>query len=101
MRPPYLRDRSWRRQHEPSSHQGAAMFPTAHPDIMGQLANERAAPLRSDAQRYRRSRPFLASWRKARFVEPAPDLSRVSPAAVAEAAEAEAAGAGRAARAAR
>ena len=73
------------------------MFPTAHPDIMGQLANERAATLRSDAERYRRSRPFLASWRKARFVEPAADLSRVSPAAVAEAAEAEAAGAGRAA----
>lgn len=72
------------------------MFPTAHPDIMGQLANERAATLRSDAQRYRRSRPFLASWRKARFVEPAPDLSRVSPTAP-EPAEAETAKAGRAA----
>ena len=55
------------------------MFPTAHPDIMGQLANERAADLRADAQRYRRGRPFLASWRKARFVEPAADLSRVVP----------------------
>jgi len=55
------------------------MFPTAHPDIMGQLANERAATLRSDAERYRRGRPFLASWRKARFVEPAADLSRVTP----------------------
>jgi hypothetical protein len=72
------------------------MFPTAHPDIMGQLANERAATLRSDAQRYRRSRPFLASWRKARFVEPAADLSRVSPTA-SEPAEAETAKAGRAA----
>jgi hypothetical protein len=57
------------------------MFPTAHPDIMGQLANERAADLRADAQRHRRGRPFLASWRKARFVEPAADLSRVSPTA--------------------
>jgi hypothetical protein len=73
------------------------MFPTAHPDIMGQLANERAATLRSDAARYRRSRPFLASWRKARFVEPAPDLSRVSPTAAPEPAEAETAKAGRAA----
>jgi len=63
------------------------MFPTAHPDIMGQLANQRAADLRADAERHRRSRPFLASWRKARFVEPVADLSRVSPAA-AEAAEA-------------
>jgi hypothetical protein len=73
------------------------MFPTAHPDIMGQLANERAATLRSDAERYRRSRPFLASWRKARFVEPAPDLSRVSPTATPEPAEAGTAKAGRAA----
>jgi hypothetical protein len=70
------------------------MFPTAHPDIMGQLANERAATLRSDAERYRRGRPFLASWRKARFVEPAADLSRVSPTA---APEPETAKAGRAA----
>ena len=68
------------------------MFPTAHPDIMGQLANERAAGLRADAERYRRGRPFLASWRKARFVEPAADLSRVLPAAAPEAAEAAEAG---------
>jgi hypothetical protein len=73
------------------------MFPTAHPDIMGRLATERAAGLRADAERYRRGRPFLAIWRRARFVEPAADLSRVSPAAVPEAAEAEAAKAGRAA----
>ena len=70
------------------------MFPTAHPDIMGQLARERAASLRTDAERYRLSRPFLASWRKARFVEPVADLSRVSPTAVPEP---EAAKAGRAA----
>jgi len=73
------------------------MFPTAHPDITGQLANERAADLRADAQRYRRGRPFLASWRKARFVEPAADLSRVSPTAAPGPAEAETAKAGRAA----
>ena len=73
------------------------MFPTAHPDIMVQLANARVDQLRAVAERHRRSRPFLAGWRKARFVEPAADLSRVSPAAVAEAAEAEAASAGRAA----
>ena len=72
------------------------MFPTAHPDIMGQLARERAASLRADAERYRRSRPSLASWVKARFVEPAADLSRVPPTAV-EAAAAEATEAGRAA----
>jgi hypothetical protein len=72
------------------------MFPTAHPDIMVQLANARVDQLRAVAERHRRSRPFLAGWRKARFVEPAADLSRVSP-AVAEAAEAEAASAGRAA----
>jgi hypothetical protein len=52
------------------------MFPTAHPDIMGQLATERAAGLRAAAERYRRGRPLLAIWRKARFVEPAADLSR-------------------------
>jgi hypothetical protein len=69
------------------------MFPNAHPDIMGQLANQRAAALRADAERLRRGRPFLAGWRKARFVEPVADLSRVTPAA----AEAEAAEAGRAA----
>jgi hypothetical protein len=55
------------------------MFPAAHPDVMGQLASDRVAGLRADAERYRRSRPFLASWRKARFVEPSADLSRVSP----------------------
>jgi hypothetical protein len=71
------------------------MFPAAHPDVMGQLASDRVAALRADAQRYRRSRPFLASWRKARFVEPSADLSRVSPAPVPEATEA--ADAGRAA----
>jgi hypothetical protein len=56
------------------------MFPTAHPDVMGQLANERAAGLRAAAARYRTSRPVLARWRPARFVEPAADLSRVVPA---------------------
>ena len=55
------------------------MFPTAHPDITGQLANERAASLRADAQRYRLGRPSLTRWRPARFVEPAGDLSRVVP----------------------
>ena len=70
------------------------MFPTAHPDIMVQLANARVDQLRAVAERHRRSRPFLAGWRKARFVEPAADLSRVTPTA---AAEAEAANAGRAA----
>ena len=55
------------------------MFPTAHPDVMGQLANERAAGLRFAAARYRTSRPFLARWYPARFVEPAGDLSRVVP----------------------
>ena len=68
------------------------MFPTAHPDIMVQLANARIDELRADAERYRRGRPFLASWRKARFVEPAADLSRVLPAAAPEAAEAAEAG---------
>ncbi len=57
------------------------MFPTAHPDIMGQLANERAAGLRAAADRYRFGRPFLARWRPARVIEPAADLSRVVPAA--------------------
>jgi hypothetical protein len=54
------------------------MFPSAHPDLMGQLAKERAASLRAEAQRYRR-RPVLTRWRPARFVEPAADLSRVLP----------------------
>ena len=64
------------------------MFPTAHPDIMVQLADARIAELRAAAERYRRGRPFLASWRKARFVEPAADLSQVSLTPAAEAAEA-------------
>jgi hypothetical protein len=55
------------------------MFPTAHPDVMGQLANERAAGLRAAAARFRGSRPVPAGWRPARFVEPAADLSRVVP----------------------
>jgi hypothetical protein len=55
------------------------MFPSAHPDLMGQLAKERAASLRAEAQRYRRRGPVHARWRPARFVEPAPDLTRVSP----------------------
>jgi hypothetical protein len=87
MRPPYLRKRSWLRQHElPTKEQ--PMFPTAHPDIMVQLANARIADLQANAARLRRARPFLAGWGKARFVEPVADLSRVSPAAEAEAAEA-------------
>jgi hypothetical protein len=57
------------------------MFPTAYPDFSGQLANDRAAGLRAAAKRYSRGRPLLASWRPARFVEPAADLSRVAPAA--------------------
>ena len=61
------------------------MFPAAHPDIMVQLANARIDELRAVAERSRRARPFLAGWRKARFVEPVADLSRVSPAAVPEA----------------
>jgi hypothetical protein len=61
------------------------MFPTAHPDFTGQLANDRAASLRAAAHRYRLSHPFLARWRPARFVEPAADLSRVAPAASAKA----------------
>ena len=55
------------------------MFPTAHPDVMGQLANERAAGLRASAARFRSSRPLPVSWRPARFVESAGDLSRVVP----------------------
>ena len=54
------------------------MFPSAYPDLMGQLAKERAASLRAEAERYRR-RPVVARWRPARFVEPAADLSRVLP----------------------
>jgi hypothetical protein len=55
------------------------MFPTAYPDLMGQLAKERAAGLRAEAEHYRNRRPLLARWRPARFVEPAADLSRVLP----------------------
>ena len=61
------------------------MFPTAHPDIMVQLANARIDELRAVAERSRRARPILAGWRKARFVDPVADLSRVSAAAAAEA----------------
>ena len=57
------------------------MFPVAHPDVMGQLANERAASLRADAERYRLGRRFLARWRPARIVEPSADLSREVPSA--------------------
>jgi hypothetical protein len=65
------------------------MFPVAHPDLMGQLANDRVAALRAAAERYRLSRPLLARWRPARFIEPDADRSRVVPApAVAEASEA-------------
>ena len=59
------------------------MFPTAHPDISGHLADERAAGLRTAAARYRAGRPALARWRPARFVEPS-DLSRVVPTPVTE-----------------
>ena len=55
------------------------MFPSAHPDLMGQLAKERAARLRAEAERSRRGRPIVARWRPARFVEPTADLSRVPP----------------------
>ena len=55
------------------------MFPTTYPDIVGQLANERAASLRADAQRYRLSRRKLARWRPGRSIEPAADRSRVVP----------------------
>jgi hypothetical protein len=65
------------------------MFPTAHPDIMVQLADARIAELRAAAQRYRRTRPFLASWRKSHVVEPAADLSPDSPTPAAEAAAAD------------
>jgi hypothetical protein len=69
------------------------MFPTAHPDITGQLANERAADLRAAARRYRISRAISDIWHPARLVEPAADLSRAVPAAP----HAEASKAGRAA----
>jgi hypothetical protein len=82
MRAPYLRDGSWLRKQTTVRTKEQPMFPTAHPDIMGQLANERAAGLRAAAARYRVSRPVLARWRPARFVEPAGDLSRVVPGSV-------------------
>ena len=55
------------------------MFPSAYPDLMGQLANERAASLRAEAEHYRHRRPVLSRWRPARFVESTADLSRVPP----------------------
>ena len=55
------------------------MFPTAYPDLTGQLAKERAASLRAEAQRFRRGRPTAHRWHPARFVEPAADRSRVVP----------------------
>ena len=55
------------------------MFLASHPDIMGQLANARAAGLRAAAARYRAGRPVLARWRPARFIAPAGDLSRAVP----------------------
>jgi hypothetical protein len=55
------------------------MFSTAYPDLSGQLAAERAAGLRADAERVRRGRRVLAGWRPARFVDPVADLSRVTP----------------------
>ena len=73
------------------------MFPTANPYLMGQLADERAAGLRADAERVRRSRPLPLRWRPARFVEPAADLSRVAPAPAEPAELTGAAEAGRAA----
>jgi hypothetical protein len=55
------------------------MFPTAHPDLMGQLAIERSEGLRAAAARFRLGRPTFARWRPARFIDPTPDLSRVTP----------------------
>ena len=55
------------------------MFPTAHPDIMGQLAIERSEGLRAAAARFRLGRPRIPRWRPARFVQPTCDQSRVSP----------------------
>jgi hypothetical protein len=56
------------------------MFPTAHPDLMGQLAIERVNGLREAAARFRLAHPSRAWWRPARFVEPDADLNRVIPA---------------------
>jgi hypothetical protein len=58
------------------------MFPTSHPDLMGQLASDRAERLRAEAASVRRARQAVARWRQARFVEPAADLHRVVPAPV-------------------
>jgi hypothetical protein len=55
------------------------MFPTAHPDLMGQLVKERAASLRAEAQRHRRGRPIVARRRPSRFVEPVADRGPVTP----------------------
>ena len=55
------------------------MVPNAHPEIMRQLAIDRAGSLRAAAQRYRSGRPVLARWRPALFREPTADLSRVAP----------------------
>ena len=55
------------------------MFPTAHPDLMGQLAIERSEGLRSAAARFRLGRPPIPRWHPARFVQPTADLSRVAP----------------------
>jgi hypothetical protein len=60
------------------------MFPTAHPDLMGQLAIERSEGLRAAAARFRLGRPTFPRWRPAR-VEPTPDLSRVTPDPVSDA----------------
>jgi len=79
MPAPYLRDGSWLHQgtiHDPKEQ---PMFLASHPDIMGQLASERAAGFRAAAARHRVQRPTLAGWRPARFVQPSADLSRVVP----------------------
>jgi hypothetical protein len=55
------------------------MFPTAHPDLMGQLAIERSEGLQAAAARFRLGRPRMPRWRPARFVLPTADLSRVVP----------------------
>jgi hypothetical protein len=60
------------------------MLPITHPDLIGQLVEDRVATLRADAQRHRRGRPFLARWRPARFDESAAGLSGVAPASAPE-----------------
>jgi hypothetical protein len=64
------------------------LFPTAHPDQMGQLATERAEGLRAAAARFRLGRPTLPVWRPARFTQPTPGPSRVTPPALTDAADA-------------